>query len=98
MAVRIDAMLAEGHTPGAIVQAAEEISQGRTFGERGHIDALREVRAGVRANAVDPEADVTGRCDGCGARRTGTSPGLTCAPVEVRAVPHCSQNAEDLTH
>lgn len=91
MAVRIDAMLAEGHTPGAIVQAAEEISQGRTFGERGHIDALREVRAGVRANAVDPEADVTNRCDGCGARRTGAIPCVICDPVEVLEVIDCTE-------
>lgn len=84
MAVRIDAMLADGHGPGAIVRAGEEIAAARPIGDRDHIDALRAVRAALRANGYDHQADDdTDRCTGCGARRTGTMPCLTCDPVEV---------------
>lgn len=84
LAVRIDAMLADGHSPGAIVRAAEEIAVARPVGDRDHVDALRAVRAALRSNAFDRQADdVADRCDGCGARRTGTLPCATCDPVEV---------------
>jgi len=84
LAVRIDVMLADGHAPGEIVRAAEEIAAARPVGDRDHVDALRAVRAALRTNAYDRQADdVADRCDGCGARRTGTMPCTTCDPVEV---------------
>ncbi len=84
MAVRLDALLADGRTPAAIVRAAEEIATARPIGDRDHIDALHAVRAALRTNAFDHQADDgAGRCQGCGARRTGAVPCMSCDPVEV---------------
>ncbi|MEU8310678.1 hypothetical protein AB0C84_44715 [Actinomadura sp. NPDC048955] len=83
MAVRVDALLADGRTPVEIVRAAEVVPP---IGPRGYMDALHGVRAALRAGGCGRQADEAAagvvRCEGCGARRTGTA---TCDPVEVLA-------------
>ncbi|MEU8310713.1 hypothetical protein AB0C84_44900 [Actinomadura sp. NPDC048955] len=85
MAVRVDALLAEGRTPIEIVRAAEEVPP--PIGPRGHLDALHAVRAALRTNGYDRQADEVAagvvRCEGCGARRTGARgcPNIRCRNV-----------------
>jgi hypothetical protein len=85
MAVRIEELLTSGYGPAAIVRASEEITAARPItGDRDHVEALRAVKAALRANAFDVQAanDVD-RCQGCGARRTGAVPCMSCDPIEV---------------
>ncbi|MFI0454538.1 hypothetical protein [Actinomadura sp. 6N118] len=79
MSQRIDALLAEGFAPPAILAAAREIAQGRPLtGPRDHFNALRAIGAALRANRHDPAVCATcgterftpgGRCPTCDADR-----------------------------
>ncbi|WP_344248253.1 hypothetical protein, partial [Actinocorallia libanotica] len=60
MGVRIDRMLGEGWSRGAIIGAANDVAAARTI-DGDHIPALRAVRAALMGNAPGRHCDHCGR-------------------------------------
>lgn len=82
MARRVDELLAT-YDPAEVIRAAEEIAAARPFGERDHIEALRAVKAAVRTNRAEGQADDVERCDECGGRCTSGFPCANCGDAVV---------------